>query len=273
LTARVAIDFDRFMAVSFSRPLGLLCALALLCGCCPTAGAQSFASLNGQRHVASQSRTTALGTTSRNKRAESMPTLPGGRDIATLSFRECRRLLERARVSFEAVPGDAAPAVHEPVYLLSPLSGVSFQAKNGMSEHSMVDCRLAVALLSWAPALRAHGVVKVEHYSTYRPGARVARTSKASGHSRAMAIDAAVFHMEDGRVLDIDMSWDERERGGDPCKLRRREDENGKLLRRVVCEAVAQSIFQVVLTPHHDRAHQNHIHLELVPNVEWSYVH
>jgi len=27
-----------------------------------------------------------------------------------------------------------------------------------------------------------------------------------------------------------------------------------------------------VLTPHHDRAHQNHVHLELVPDVPWSYV-
>jgi hypothetical protein len=28
-----------------------------------------------------------------------------------------------------------------------------------------------------------------------------------------------------------------------------------------------------VLTPHHDRAHQNHVHLELVPDVDWTYVH
>lgn len=199
--------------------------------------------------------------------------LPSGHEIAGLSTRECRRLLERANVSFEAVPGDAAPHVYAPVYLLSSLSGVSFSAHNGLTERGMVDCRLAVALLAWAPFLQQAGVVRVEHYSTYRPGARVARSSRSSGHARAMAIDAARFHLEDGRVLDIDADWDERERGGDPCKSGRREDEAGRLLRRVVCEAVQHSLFQVVLTPHHDRAHQNHVHLELVPGVDWTYVH
>jgi hypothetical protein len=55
--------------------------------------------------------------------------------------------------------------------------------------------------------------------------------------------------------------------------VRRSEDEKGKLLRKVVCDAVERDLFQVVITPHHDRAHQNHVHLELVPEVDWSYVH
>ena len=40
-----------------------------------------------------------------------------------------------------------------------------------------------------------------------------------------------------------------------------------------MCDAVERDLFQVVITPHHDRAHQNHVHLELVPEVDWSYVH
>jgi hypothetical protein len=39
-----------------------------------------------------------------------------------------------------------------------------------------------------------------------------------------------------------------------------------------VCQAVENSLFQVVLTPHHDRAHENHVHLELKPEVSWTYV-
>lgn len=199
--------------------------------------------------------------------------LPSGRDIAGLHPGECRRLLDRAGVRFEAVPDDAAPHVAEPVYLLSPLEGVSFGPKNGASEHGMVDCRLAVALLAWAPSLQEAGVVKVEHYSTYRPGARVRASRRSSGHARAMAIDAARFHMRDGTVLDVDLDWDERERGGDPCPVRRSEEQKGKLLRKIVCDAVERDLFQVVITPHHDRAHQNHVHLELVPEVDWTYVH
>jgi len=259
------------MGSQFRGQLACVSLLAMLCGCC-TARAQSLASLGTTTRARALADARSTERPARQRRGSNRVALPSGRQIALLSFRECRRLLERSRVQFEAVPGDAAPRVHEPVYLLSPLSGVSFGPKNGITEHGMVDCRLALALLAWAPILEGAGVVKVEHYSTYRPGARVARTSKSSGHSRAMAIDAARFHLRNGQVLDVDMDWDERERGGDPCKLRKREDDAGKLLRRVVCEAVAQDLFQVVITPHHDRAHQNHVHLELVPDVDWSFV-
>jgi hypothetical protein len=42
------------------------------------------------------------------------------------------------------------------------------------------------------------------------------------------------------------------------------------MLREVVCAAAASDLFQVVLTPHHDEHHQNHVHLEVRPNVTWS---
>jgi hypothetical protein len=40
----------------------------------------------------------------------------------------------------------------------------------------------------------------------------------------------------------------------------------------MVCAAVSADLFQVVLTPHYDRAHGNHVHLEVVPGVPWSFV-
>jgi hypothetical protein len=198
--------------------------------------------------------------------------LPEGRNIAALAPEDCLGLLERAAVTFESVPDDEAPSVAVPVYVRAPLYGVSFGPTNGHAEHGMLDCRLAVALYAWAQVLAEQGVVKVEHYSTYRPGARVRGQGKSSGHAHALAIDAARFHMSDGRVLDIESGWGERERGGQPCPPRDDEPEEGQLLRNVVCAAVERDLFQVVLTPHYDRAHQNHVHLELVPDVDWSYV-
>jgi hypothetical protein len=251
----------------------LLFLIVALCACCPYAGA-SF-----RRPAVARASDARIAEKDQHRAPSAQPVrlpsmrLPSGRDIAALHPHDCQRVLAKAGVRFESVPNDAAPHVQEPVYLLSPLEGVSFGPKNGASEHGMVDCRLAVALLAWAPSLREAGVVKVEHYSTYRPGARVRASRKSSGHARALAIDAARFELKDGRVLDVDLDWDERERGGDPCPVRRGEDEKSQLLRKVVCEAVERDLFQVVITPHHDRAHQNHVHLELVPEVEWSYVH
>ncbi|MDB4975369.1 MAG: Extensin-like protein [Myxococcaceae bacterium] len=200
-------------------------------------------------------------------------TLPSGRAISSLSTGECRRLLSRAAVRFDALPDRETPAIKDPLALHSKVLNVEFGPANGMAKNGIVDCKLAVALLAWAPILRDAGVVRVEHYSTFRPGARVRKTGKTSGHAHALAIDAARFHLRDGRVIDVLEDWDEREPGGAPCPVRRSEDDDGRILRQVVCRAVERDIFQVVITPHHDRDHQNHVHLELVPNAQWSYIH
>ena len=246
-----------------------LLAARLLAGCCPqAASAQTIfptrrATLADERHIEPRPRPIRVGRSS----------LPSGRAIANLSARECRRLLRNAAVRFDPLPKKEAPAIAEPLALHSAVLGVRFEPANGMAKNGTVDCRLAVAFLAWAPLLRDAGVVRVEHFSTYRPGARVRRSGKTSGHAHALAIDAARFYLRDGRVLVVDTDWDERERGGAPCPVRRSEDEDGRVLRQIVCRAVERDLFQVVITPHHDRDHQNHVHLELVPDVDWSYVH
>jgi hypothetical protein len=198
--------------------------------------------------------------------------LPNGRAIAGLSARECTRLLNSAAVRFDPLPKKEVPAIRSPIELHSSVLGVSFGPANGMAKNGFVDCRLAVALLAWAPILRDSGVTQVEHYSTFRPGARVHGTGKVSGHAHALAIDAARFHLRDGSVIEVLEDWDERERGGAPCPVRASEDRAGRILRSVVCRAVERDLFQVVITPHHDRDHQNHVHLEVVPGIAWSYV-
>jgi hypothetical protein len=50
------------------------------------------------------------------------------------------------------------------------------------------------------------------------------------------------------------------------------ENVNQRTLRSLVCSAARQELFQVILTPHHDRAHRNHVHLELRPGVDWDYI-
>jgi hypothetical protein len=257
----------------------LILALSLLGGCCAQASSHSMrsarnATLADERR-ADQSRTVAGRDEDRapTRIAVGRGFLPNGRAIADLSTRECRQLLRDASVRFDPLPPREAPAIRDPLALRSSILGVKFGPANGMAKNGVVDCRLAVALLAWAPILRDAGVVKVEHYSTFRPGARVRGTGKASGHSHALAIDAARFYMRDGRQLVVLDDWDEREKGGAPCPVRRSEDDDGRVLRQVVCRAVERDLFQVVITPHHDRDHQNHVHLELVPNINWSFVH
>jgi len=39
--------------------------------------------------------------------------------------------------------------------------------------------------------------------------------------------------------------------------------ERVKVLREITCKTAELDLFQVILTPHYNRAHHNHLHLEL----------
>jgi hypothetical protein len=44
-------------------------------------------------------------------------------------------------------------------------------------------------------------------------------------------------------------------------------------LREILCQAVAQHMFNVVLTPNFNRPHHNHFHLEVTSGVKWFLTH
>lgn len=197
--------------------------------------------------------------------------LPTGRAIAALDRDACLEVLRAQDVSFEPVATDQAADVSMPVRITGPIGGIEVGRRSRRNEDTILDCRLVVALLAWAPTLRAAGVARIEHYSVYRPGARIGR-GRPSGHAFALAIDAGRFILADGRELDVLTDWPDKTRGVDPCAPREEEPETQALLRRAVCDAVARDLFQVVLTPHANAEHRNHLHLEVRPGVDWSYV-
>lgn len=194
-------------------------------------------------------------------------------DALALSLEECSAVLNDAGVEFEALNTADHPGVDLPMRLKGPVDGVVIALRGRDQTHEVIDCRLVVALLGWTPTLRRLGVTRLEHYSIYRPGARTGRRKKISGHARGLAIDAARFYFGDGRVLDVLDDWGAKEPGVDPCLGDVSEaNTEDRTLRDMVCNAVARDLFSVVLTPHHDKAHDNHVHLELVPNVTWTYI-
>lgn len=197
---------------------------------------------------------------------------PAGRAIANLDAAACHRLLEARGVPFQGLSPEEARGVGIPIRLTGELDGIVVSHRGGSELHEIVDCRLAVAILEWAPLLREAGITALRHYSIYRPGAQVARSGRVSGHAHGMAIDLGRIE-RDGEQLAVLDGWESRERGADPCVGPFEESEASARLRAVVCQAVERDLFQVVLTPHHDRAHQNHVHLEVRPGVDWSYVH
>jgi len=192
------------------------------------------------------------------------PPLPADAD-------SCYGALRSQGVRFTVADPAEASGVAMPTRLQGPLGAVTVRSRGGDGA-ALLDCRLALGLLRWEPWLRRAGVVAIEHVSVYRPGARTRRRGRVSGHARGLAIDAARFVLEDGARLDVLEDWENRERGRAPCLPDRDEGRAARRLRALVCDAVEQRLFQVVLTPHHDRAHADHVHLELKPEVAWTYV-
>ena len=100
----------------------------------------------------------------------------------------------------------------------------------------------------------------------YRPGARVGGDGGVSGHAHGLAIDAARFTLRDGVAIDVLDDWEGRKLGQDPCPVRSDEGSASRLLRKITCSAADSRLFQVVLTPHYNKAHGNHVHLEIKPD-------
>lgn len=154
--------------------------------------------------------------------------------------------------------------------IVEEVGGVRWEFAGRLEVHRVMDCRLVLALQAWAPTLRAAGVRAIRHLSALRPSARVRTTGAPSGHARGLAVDPRHFVMDDGTELDVLEDWVWRERGADPCAPAE-EPESSARLRATVCQAVEAGLFQVVVTPHHDDAHANHVHVEVVPEVGWRW--
>jgi hypothetical protein len=187
-----------------------------------------------------------------------------GRALASMTPEQCEARLSALGIAFEPAP--EVPGVRAPVRLRGPLAGIAIEGRA-----DVLDCRLALALATWSSALRARGVRALRSLSVHRPGAHVAGSRRVSGHAHALAIDVGALELDDDTTIDVLEGWEARAAGADPCG-EYPESERSTLLRSAVCAAVEADLFQIVLTPHHDRAHQNHVHLELVPDVPWSYV-
>jgi hypothetical protein len=183
----------------------------------------------------------------------------------------CYANLAEAGVSFERVPKDRAIGVGWPIELSGPVDGVRIFGGRKNAPTNYLDCRLALALLEWAPQLRNAGVVGLQHFSMYRQDAMVGESTNVSGHASGRAIDVGLFEMSDGRKLTVLDDWTNRKRGAEPCDVSSGAEAE-KIMREVVCDASERQLFQMVLTPHYNDAHKNHVHLEVRPREGGSWI-
>ncbi|MFO0694495.1 MAG: hypothetical protein U0230_13125 [Polyangiales bacterium] len=183
--------------------------------------------------------------------------------LMRLSKAACLRELTSRGVAFTAATGPDPAAAY--VVVNGPLAGVTLVSSERDPARHAADCRLVLALRAWAQVLHRDGIAKLRYTAVTRPASASDAARGEGGHVNALAIDVTAFEKTGGFEWHVDRHWGSATRGAPPCApalLVRREPSP---VRRIVCAAAEEGRFHVVVTPHFDDAHRDHVHFELVP--------
>jgi hypothetical protein len=198
---------------------------------------------------------------------------------ANLSDEEAILELELRNIPYRhATP--AVPGVRLPIRLMGPLHGVTVRStlpeeKRADSPFEILDARLALALDDFCHILVKHEIVELVHFTIYRPPAVAPADGNAprTRHPGGVAIDVGALKKASGHWLTVGPHWSSAI-GAKTCGdgARKLDKPEGKELQSILCEAYDQRIFTYMLTPHFDKAHADHLHLEIKPVVKWFLV-
>jgi hypothetical protein len=183
---------------------------------------------------------------------------------ARLSPGACKALLRKRALPAKMARG-ATPGIATPLRLSGPFHDVLFRTPGARSVYGLIDCRLALALDDLSLILARHGVVEVHVDNIYRPHARLPGRNKPSQHSYGLAIDIYGIKLRDQRTLIVERDW-HAELTVPPCDPEPSATDGGAAaneLRDLVCEIARERVFHRLLTPNHDAAHANHVHLDI----------
>lgn len=187
---------------------------------------------------------------------------------ANLSPAQCRKELARRKLPFKRQP--ETKGIATALRFTDTLRGVRFITAPGNSPFGLLDCRLALTLDDLADLLSRHGVVSLRVDNFYRRMAKLPGSRKRSQHAYGLAMDLTEVTFADGHPVNVEASWG-AEVGSTACGPEATFDGGpGLPLRNLICDIAAGGYFHHILTPCHDLAHRNHIHLDIQRNNRWS---
>ncbi len=182
----------------------------------------------------------------------------------------CLSSLHGEGVDFSSVEAGDAADVAIPVRV-EQIHGIKLTpsyASEADRPHTIMDCRLALALATGLRTLDGLDVSSVIYSSAFRPNATTRKTGRPSGHAYGLAIDIVSFGSGSEGTLDIEGAWGDRSGDRVVCQ----EEEHLPLLQTIACRLIESSAFHVFLTPHYDAAHRDHLHLEVRPETAPAFV-
>lgn len=154
-----------------------------------------------------------------------------------------------------------ACTVDDPIRVASPINGVTYRYYNQESPGTMaMACELALALHRLGDLLAEHDVTDVLHIGTFNCR-KIGGTSRLSQHGHGMAID--IWGLEDVQGEDYILERDWEHETDNP------QDPKAKLLYDIAQGMHDDQIFNIVLTPNYNAAHDNHFHVDLTPGSDF----
>lgn len=185
-----------------------------------------------------------------------------------MSTQKCHAYLRQSEVPFKAVRRRDARSVEIPVRITGPIAGVTWRIPWSENEstdlHTIWDCRMVAAMVPFTRWLASYGVVEIAYFSSLR-GGKAARAKPTSQHNIGLAVDFLGFRRAAGDLQKVEQNFKKRRLRSCPAVAAAppRGASASEIYHAIVCEGVRHGLLHTILTPDHDRAHYNHLHLDL----------
>ena len=163
-----------------------------------------------------------------------------------------------ATTNFDSVAGVGVCDVFEPIRVSGTINGVDFHPSSFSNAPAdmYVQCGVALALWETAELAKTRGITDIAHYGTYNCRV-IAGTDTLSEHSFANAIDIAGVETSAGARYTVLDHWED----GDTTP----ETAGGELLFWFAHAMHDRHIWNIILTPEYNAAHDNHFHVDMTP--------
>ena len=195
--------------------------------------------------------------------SETYACLPGG--VTDLS--DCQYELAARGVGFEPTiravdfpdgRPDKECEIVDPVWVDTPVLGVDLRyVESEAPARLLAGCEMAHALAHTVEDVAVHGVQTLLHIGSYNCR-MISGTDSLSEHGFANALDIYGFEFDDGRVWTLIDDWEH-----DTVSP---TTEAGQFLYESSRRWYDDWIWNIILTPNYNLAHDNHFHVDLKPD-------
>ena len=157
--------------------------------------------------------------------------------------------------------GNLACTIPEPVRVQSPIGGIRYRYVSNDNPTTMsMGCPLARSLVRLSAALREYDIAEVIHIGTFNCR-RISGTNELSQHAYGLAIDIYGVVDSQGRDYILERDW---EHDTDSPRT-----EKGRFLYELAHRMYDERIFNIILTPNFNSAHDNHFHVDLTDGAHY----